>query len=57
MEVKSLPNGPTILAISLGNVDAAEALAESSGAVKLSDKIDLLEEPVPAILRPTGTGE
>jgi len=28
MEAKSLADGPTILAISLGNDDAAEALAE-----------------------------
>jgi len=51
MEAKSLPDGPTILAISLGNDDAAEALAESIGAVKLLDKIHLVEELVPAILR------
>ena len=51
MEANSLPDGPTILAISLGNDDAAEALAESIGAVKLLDKIDLVEELVPAILR------
>ena len=51
MEAKSLPDGPTIRAISLGNDDAAEALAESIGAVKLLDKIHLVEEFVPAILR------
>ena len=51
LEVKSLPDGPTILAISLGNDDAAEALAESIRAVKLLDKKDLAEELVPAIVR------
>src|SRR5882724_11699683 len=43
-------NGHKLLAISFANDDEAKALAESIGAAKLLDKMELANELIPAIL-------
>jgi DNA-binding NarL/FixJ family response regulator len=45
-----LPVGPKLLAISFANDDEAKELAESIGAAKLLDKMELANELIPAIL-------
>ena len=56
-EVKSLRNRAKVLAISFGTDDHTGKLAESVGAVKLLDKMELAQELIPAILElaPAGT--
>ena len=44
------PNGHKLLAISFANDDEAKELAQSIGAVKLLDKMELSETLIPAIL-------
>ena len=44
------PNGHKLLAISFANNDEAKELAQSIGAVKLLDKMELYETLIPAIL-------
>jgi two-component system, NarL family, response regulator DevR len=45
-----LPFGPKLLAISFANDDEAKTLADSIGAAKLLDKMELANELIPAIL-------
>jgi DNA-binding NarL/FixJ family response regulator len=45
-----LPAGTKLLAISFANDDEAKALADSIGAAKLLDKMELADELIPAIL-------
>jgi len=45
-----LPTGTKLLAISFANDDEAKALADSIGAAKLLDKMELANELIPAIL-------
>jgi DNA-binding NarL/FixJ family response regulator len=45
-----LPAGTKVLAISFANDDEAKALADSIGAAKLLDKMELADELIPAIL-------
>jgi len=45
-----LPAGPKLLAISFANNDDAKASADSIGAAKLLDKMNLSQELIPAIL-------
>ena len=45
-----LPAGTKMLAISFANDDEAKALADSIGAAKLLDKMELANELIPAIL-------
>ena len=45
-----LPTGPKLLSISFANNDEAKATAESIGAAKLLDKMQLANELIPAIL-------
>jgi len=49
-EKECLPIGPKLLAISFANDDGAKALADSIGAAKLLDKMELTNELIPAIL-------
>jgi len=51
LEVKSLPDGPTIMAISLGNNDAGGSACRRYRRCELLDKIYLVEELIPAIPR------
>jgi CheY-like chemotaxis protein len=51
-----LPIGPKVLAISFANDDEAKALAETIGAAKLLDKVELANELIPAILELTPVG-
>jgi DNA-binding NarL/FixJ family response regulator len=46
-----LPAGTKLLAISFANDDEAKALADSIGAAKFLDKMNLSEELIPAILK------
>ena len=48
--------GPKVLAISLANDDEAKASAQSMGAVRLLDKMNLGQQLIPAILELTTTG-
>ena len=45
-----LPVGTKVLAISIANDDEAQALAETIGATKFIDKMNLSQELIPAIL-------
>jgi DNA-binding NarL/FixJ family response regulator len=45
-----LPAGTKLLAISFANDDEAKASADSIGAAKLLDKMELADELIPAIL-------
>jgi DNA-binding NarL/FixJ family response regulator len=47
---KHLPAGTKLLAISFANDDEAKASADSIGAAKLLDKMELANELIPAIL-------
>jgi len=49
-EKECLPVGPILLAISFSNDDEAKASADSIGAAKLLDKMQLASELIPAIL-------
>ena len=49
-EVKSLLNGAKVLAISFSTDEYTGELAESVGAAKLLDKMDLSDQLIPAIL-------
>ena len=48
-QVKSSLRGSVLLAISLRNDDETKALAESFGAVRLLEKVNLASELIPAI--------
>jgi chemotaxis response regulator CheB len=54
-EAKSLLNGAKVLGISFGTDEHTRELAESVGAVKLLDKMDLSEQLIPAILELGGS--
>ena len=56
-EKECLPVGPKLLAISFANDDQAKASADSIGAAKLLDKMELANKLIPAILElaPAGT--
>jgi len=45
-----LPAGPKLIAISFANDDETKALADTIGAAKLLDKMELANELIPAIL-------
>lgn len=49
-DVKSLLNGAKVLAITFGTDEQTVELAESVGAIKLLDKMDLSDQLIPAIL-------
>ena len=49
-EKERLPAGPKLIAISFANDDEAKASADSIGAAKLLDKMELANELIPAIL-------
>jgi len=49
LQVKSSLRGSVLLAISLRNDDETKALAESFGAVRLLEKVNLASELIPAI--------
>ncbi len=49
-ENERLPAGPKLIAISFANDDEAKASADSIGAGKLLDKMELANELIPAIL-------
>ena len=49
-EKERLPVGPKLLAISFANDDETKALADTIGAAKLLDKMELANELIPAIL-------
>jgi two-component system response regulator DevR len=49
-EKERLPAGPKLIAISFANDDEAKASADSMGAAKLLDKMNLSRELIPAIL-------
>ncbi|HXN64112.1 MAG TPA: response regulator transcription factor [Candidatus Acidoferrales bacterium] len=51
LDVKSHLNGTQLLAISLSNDEEARLLAESLGAAKLLDKMELYNELIPAIMQ------
>jgi|GraSoiStandDraft_16_1057320.scaffolds.fasta_scaffold3603624_1 DNA-binding NarL/FixJ family response regulator len=49
-----LPAGTKVLAISFANDDEAKAMADSIGAAKLLDKMELANELIPAVLELAG---
>jgi two-component system response regulator DevR len=49
-EKERLPTGPKLLAISFANDDETKALADTIGAAKFLDKMELANELIPAIL-------
>jgi DNA-binding NarL/FixJ family response regulator len=57
LDVKSHLKGTQLLAISLSNDEEARLLAESFGAARLLDKMELYHELVPAILQLSSPNE
>jgi two-component system, NarL family, response regulator DevR len=53
-EKERLPAGPKLIAISFANDDEAKASADSIGAAKLLDKMELAQELIPTILEQGG---
>jgi two-component system response regulator DevR len=49
-EKERLPAGPKLIAISFANDDEAKASADSIGAAKLVDKMELAQRLIPTIL-------
>jgi two-component system, NarL family, response regulator DevR len=49
-EKERLPAGPKLIAISFANDDEAKASADSIGAAKLVDKMELAQKLIPTIL-------
>jgi DNA-binding NarL/FixJ family response regulator len=49
-EKERLPAGPKLIAMSFANDDEARASADSIGAAKLLDKMELAQELIPTIL-------